>query len=142
MYSGGIMNTEKLNKRTIRTKMGEEKWTEYQKIRNSIKVLKWRKRAKKRLIEYKGGRCEKCGYDKKMSNVYDFHHIDPNEKEFGIAEGGTIRSLAKMKKEVDKCMLLCSNCHREIHQIENDNTFIGTLKRKEEEIKKLKGEFV
>ena len=43
----------------------------------------------------------------------DFHHIDPSTKEFNIS-GGT-KAISKLKQEVDKCILVCSNCHREIH---------------------------
>ncbi len=69
---------------------------------------------KVKCVDYKGGKCEKCGYNKYIGAL-DFHHLDPNEKDFGI---GTVRSHAfddKIKKELDKCILVCSNCHREIH---------------------------
>ena len=79
------------------------------KVRN---VISWRKRKKVELVEYKGGKCEKCGYSKCV-NALEFHHLDPNEKDFGIS--GKTWSLERLKKEVDKCILLCSNCHREIH---------------------------
>jgi len=66
---------------------------------------------KKYLVEYKGGKCEKCGYNKCI-DALQFHHPDKN-KEFGIA--GTFHALDEYKKEVDKCQLLCSNCHVEEH---------------------------
>jgi hypothetical protein len=43
----------------------------------------------------------------------EFHHLDPNEKDFSI--GGKSWSLERLKKEVDKCILICANCHRELH---------------------------
>lgn len=70
------------------------------------------KRYKQLLVEYKGGKCQICGYNKCVQAM-DFHHIDPNIKSFQIS-GGT-KSLNKLKQEVDKCILLCSNCHRELH---------------------------
>lgn len=76
-------------------------------------VVNWRKRTKIKLVEYKGGKCERCGYNKCLGAL-DFHHLDPNEKDFGI--GGVTKSFDKMKKEVDKCILVCANCHREIHE--------------------------
>jgi len=76
-----------------------------------------RKKVKRLLVEYKGGKCEKCGYNKYVE-VLDFHHRDPNEKDFGISAHGNTLNLEKAKKEVDKCSLLCANCHREEH-IEN-----------------------
>jgi len=76
-------------------------------------VVAWRKKAKLLLIEYKGGKCVGCGYDKCV-RALQFHHLNPNEKEFGI--GSKSVSLEKLKKEVDKCILVCSNCHAEIHE--------------------------
>lgn len=66
------------------------------------------------MIEYKGGKCEICGYDK-YKGALDLHHRNKSEKEFGLAMQGLSRSWEKMKKEADKCILLCANCHREVH---------------------------
>lgn len=104
--------------------MGEEKWTEYQRQRNSnkaasykkrkcISVVDWRKRTKIKLIAYKGGKCEICGYDKPIPAVYAFHHLDPNKKDFAIS--GKSWGYEKLKEEADKCQLLCQNCHTEVH---------------------------
>ena len=65
------------------------------------------------LVEYKGGKCEICGYNR-ATQVLQFHHLDPSKKEFTIG-GNHSLSLEKLKKEVDKCILLCSNCHGELH---------------------------
>ena len=75
-------------------------------------LANWRNRVKRKLIEYKGGKCEKCGYDK-CNRALDFHHRNPSKKDFSISATG--RGFERMKKEVDKCSLVCSNCHREIH---------------------------
>ena len=75
-------------------------------------VVSWRKRVKIELVKYKGGKCEKCGYDKCIDALC-FHHKNPDEKDFTI--GGRSCSFDNLKKEVDKCDLLCSNCHIEIH---------------------------
>ena len=64
-------------------------------------------------IAYKGGRCEICGYDK-CSAALDFHHKDPNEKD-PTFDNIRYWGLEKAKKELDKCLLVCSNCHRELH---------------------------
>lgn len=77
-------------------------------------VTKRRQDVKRLLVEYKGGRCERCGYEGHQA-VYDFHHTDPDEKEFMIGCNSAHRALATLKGEADKCMLLCSNCHREKH---------------------------
>ena len=77
-------------------------------------VTKRRKRVKSLLVEYKGGKCEKCGYNKYIGAL-EFHHLDPTQKDFGISSHGNTLKLDVMKKEADKCILVCSNCHKEIH---------------------------
>lgn len=77
-------------------------------------VQRRREKIKLLAIEYKGGECEICGY-KRCVSALEFHHLDPNEKEFGVGEKGYTRSIETIKKELDKCILVCSNCHREIH---------------------------
>ena len=71
-----------------------------------------RRRTKEKAVEYLGGTCKKCGYSK-CFGAFDFHHRDPKEKEFGIGE----REIGwkKLVKELDKCDLLCRNCHSEVH---------------------------
>ena len=81
----------------------------------SAAVQKRRDKTKSILVEYKGSKCEICGYDKCISAM-EFHHLDPNTKDFGIGEKGYTRSIEKNKNEVDKCILVCANCHREIHE--------------------------
>jgi len=68
---------------------------------------------KKALIDYKGGKCEICGYNKCMA-VLVFHHRDEKKKSFNISQK-VGQKLSNLKKEADKCMLLCANCHRELH---------------------------
>jgi len=75
-------------------------------------VTIWRKRTKKKLVEYKGGSCINCGYNKCNENL-TFHHRDPNMKDFQIS--GMSLGIEKLKLEVDKCELLCRNCHGEVH---------------------------
>ncbi len=72
------------------------------------------KNNKKELVEYKGGKCQNCGYSKSHSAL-EFHHLDPSKKDFTIGYKRRI-SLDKLKEEVDKCVMLCSNCHRVEHQ--------------------------
>ena len=69
---------------------------------------------KKALIKYKGGACCKCGYNKCL-RALEFHHLDPTMKDFGISKRIN-RNIDELKAEVDKCILLCSNCHAEVHQ--------------------------
>jgi len=65
-------------------------------------------------IDYRGGKCEICGYSR-CSEALEFHHIDQGSKDFGISDKGYTRSWERIKKELAKCLLLCSNCHRELH---------------------------
>ncbi len=77
-------------------------------------VAKRRKLIRQKLVEYKGGKCVLCGYSKCI-DALDLHHKDPLTKDFGISKNGITRSWEKNKAEADKCVLLCANCHREIH---------------------------
>jgi hypothetical protein len=78
----------------------------------SKNVIEWRKRKKIELVDYKGGCCQLCGYDRCIEAL-EFHHNDPNEKDFTIS--GKSWSFERLKVEADKCILVCSNCHKEIH---------------------------
>ena len=77
-------------------------------------VDKRRRVIKLRAIEYKGGKCQLCEYSR-CADALEFHHIVPGEKDFSISDTGATRSWEKIKAELDKCILLCSNCHRETH---------------------------
>ena len=77
-------------------------------------VQRRRKAIRLKAIAYKGGKCQQCGYDR-CPEALEFHHRDSSEKEFGVSSSGNTRSWAKVKGEVDKCVLLCANCHREVH---------------------------
>lgn len=71
---------------------------------------------KLRAIEYKGGKCQRCGYDK-CAGAFDFHHRDSSQKEFTWTKLRK-RRWVDILKELDKCDLLCSTCHREEHHDE------------------------
>ncbi len=66
-------------------------------------------------VDYKGGRCERCGYNRCI-DAFEFHHLISAKKGFGISEKGYTRAWSKVKEELDKCQLLCANCHRELHE--------------------------
>ncbi len=76
-------------------------------------VAKRRRKIKSMAIEYKGGKCQICGYSK-YQGAFDLHHIDPKQKDFGIGDKGYTRSWERVKAELDKCILVCANCHREV----------------------------
>lgn len=78
-------------------------------------VKKWRQLTKKRMIDAMGGCCQICGYNKSFIAL-EFHHIIPSQKEFGLSSMRvSIKSWDKIILELKKCILLCSNCHKEIH---------------------------
>jgi len=81
---------------------------------NYAHVKKSRAEKKQWAVEYKGGSCEICGYSKNI-HALEFHHKDPKRKKFTIAATRYYLSKAVLKKELDKCLLLCANCHRELH---------------------------
>ncbi len=78
-------------------------------------VRKRRNTVKLKAIDYKGGCCERCGYNKCVGAL-EFHHTDPKKKDFSISKKGYSQSWSKVQKELDKCRLVCANCHREIHE--------------------------
>lgn len=71
-----------------------------------------RKNIKQEIVDYKGGKCKYCEYSKCLSAL-ELHHTDPEQKSFGIASDR--KRLSKIKNEVDKCELICANCHKEKH---------------------------
>lgn len=85
----------------------------YCKSCTTLQTVKRQQENKRRCIEYKGGKCIKCGYDKCQAAL-EFHHINPKEKDFSIA-GNHLKSFENLKNELDKCILICSNCHQELH---------------------------
>lgn len=84
-------------------------------------VKNFRRNQKLKGIEYLGGSCSSCGYSK-CANAMHFHHVNPKEKSFQIS--GKSISWEKLKTELDKCILLCANCHAEAHAKEIDQTKI------------------
>src|SRR6266404_3820447 len=76
-------------------------------------VSKRRRDLKKRAVEYKGGKCYLCGYDRCL-DALSFHHRD-EQKDFGIGAKGYTRSWDSVRKELDRCLLMCANCHAEVH---------------------------
>lgn len=78
-------------------------------------VTKRRIILKLKALKYKGEKCTNCGYNK-CKDALEFHHVDSTEKDFNISSNIT-RSWDKIKHELDKCSLLCANCHRELHSI-------------------------
>lgn len=81
----------------------------------SESVVRRRRLVKEKAIAYKGGKCSICGYNK-CNRALAFHHLDPETKDFSISHKGISRSWEKIKQELDKCILVCHNCHSELHE--------------------------
>ena len=104
----------------------------------SCRVARTRRKRKNDAVIYKGGSCYRCGYNKSNAAL-TFHHLDPKEKEFTISHKGKIRPWEELKKELDKCVLLCHNCHAEVHEEESTkkimDEYFEVSKNKKKEIK-------
>lgn len=72
-----------------------------------------RRNMKKQAVKILGGKCQICGYNRCI-DALEFHHDNPQEKEFKLGSGNTM-SWQQYKNEALKCILVCSNCHKEIH---------------------------
>lgn len=77
-------------------------------------VVEFRRRMKARAVAFMGDACEGCGRSGPQA-IFEFHHREPAEKDFGITSDGIPRRWEKIVVELAKCVMLCSNCHREVH---------------------------
>lgn len=85
------------------------------KTKNSNRKNRNRFRLKSEYRQRLGAKCQICGYDK-CQNALQFHHIDPSKKKFAISD--SLRKTftqQEIDEEINKCILVCSNCHVEIH---------------------------
>jgi PHP family Zn ribbon phosphoesterase len=81
---------------------------------NSCNVSAARRRLKEKAVVYKGGKCKICSYNRYNGSL-TFHHLDPSKKDYALSTKGLYRSWKLVQKELDKCILVCNNCHGEIH---------------------------
>jgi hypothetical protein len=77
------------------------------------RVADRRRRVKEILVSEAGGSCRMCGYSRCLAALH-FHHLDPDQKRFSMGREGVTRSLAVMREEAERCLLLCANCHAEV----------------------------
>jgi len=125
-YCGGCSSEQPLSNWTekgtrCRTCVAKSARRSYEKIKNNPELNQKRNQAlslkrkelKRQAVEYKGNKCIDCG-NTYPDCVYDFHHLDPKAKDFSIAKKSWV-SFDSIKDELDKCILLCSNCHRIRH---------------------------
>ncbi|HEV7424330.1 MAG TPA: hypothetical protein VGO21_04030 [Candidatus Paceibacterota bacterium] len=79
-------------------------------------------RAKAAAIKYLGGKCVKCGWHGNQAAI-QFHHADPHKKDFIIGSVAN-KSWDSIKKEMQKCILLCANCHMIEHSTKDGEIFL------------------
>jgi hypothetical protein len=72
-----------------------------------------RRKVKEILVDEAGGACAICGY-KRFAGALQFHHLDPEDKEFAISRNGATLGIETLRAEAAKCVLLCANCHVEV----------------------------
>lgn len=98
-------------------KENERIWEYYDSICKpcrSIQSSQRRRNIKIQALEYLGWMCNRCKLvDKDYPQIYDFHHTDPLQKDFSISK--TTKTFKSIKSELDKCIVLCANCHRKEH---------------------------
>lgn len=88
---------------------------------NKLCIKRWIQR-KIDAIEYKGNECEDCkiSFPEIPYAVFEFHHLDSTKKDYNWTKL-RLRSIDSIKAELDKCALLCANCHRIRHSNMNDS---------------------
>lgn len=79
----------------------------------SESVTKRKQKKKLMLVEEFGGKCSICGYGKCIAAL-QFHHLNPEVKEMALSSTHNV-SYERMRAEAEKCILICANCHAEIH---------------------------
>lgn len=106
-----------------------------------IKSAEGHRRLKIKAVDYAGGSCRKCDYSRYVGAL-EFHHLEPEHKDFTISQWISRHHVfdERLKKEIDKCILLCSNCHKETHATDKgiDETYFRTLKISQTKTKNLR----
>lgn len=95
----------------------------YCKQCNHQNTLDRQREFKNKIVEYMGGKCARCGYNK-CNAALQFHHLDPTEKDFNLSKvrhTSWKNNSEKIKTELDKCIMLCANCHFEEHALYQTN---------------------
>jgi len=99
------------NKQQIKT--STKTWRQNNKERFNLWARSNRQKIKLQAIEYLGGACSSCG-NKYHHACYDFHHRNPEEKDFNLARIFS-HKWETIQIELDKCDLVCANCHAMLH---------------------------
>jgi Zn finger protein HypA/HybF involved in hydrogenase expression len=109
------------NREYIKAKQKERYYKSSDEVKAEWALAKRNKNAKTRAFikEYKNScSCKKCSESRNY--VLDFHHLDPLQKDFNLGDAVKY-SLKKIENELEKCIVLCRNCHSEFHYFEKEN---------------------
>lgn len=91
---------------------------------------RWRFKARAWITEYAGNKCQSCGYNTYIGNL-TFHHLDRTTKDDTISRMvNATAAMSKIIAEADKCVLVCHNCHGEIHAGIRECPAIDTAERR------------
>ena len=101
-------------KRKLLSTAEQEQRDSKRKTARVLAVTNRRRKLKQMAVEFLGGECIICGYNKCIGGL-TFHHQDGSSKSFGISSKGISRGWEVIKRELRKCVLLCTNCHAEVH---------------------------
>lgn len=98
----------------------KKQYTSYCKSCNNTYCGERARKIKIKMIDYMGNECKECHIHVNNSHpaIFDFHHLDPTKKDFGLSDK-SYKKWEDVKIELDKCILLCSNCHRILHAKQN-----------------------
>jgi hypothetical protein len=108
------------------TPAGTKKFKPFCKPCEMIKTRKDHYLKIRKILKVNLLKCELCGYSENLAAL-EFHHLDEDEKDKGIGQLKKC-SESRLKEELEKCVLLCANCHKEHHYSHlNQSTFLGTL---------------
>jgi Zn finger protein HypA/HybF involved in hydrogenase expression len=117
-HQNNMIEWKKENKDKTKESIKKYQEKNIDKVRewNRLNKQKQNKKRRQFINEYKSNcSCKKCGDIRPY--VLDFHHINPNEKEFDLGDA-TKYSIDRLKLELEKCITLCRNCHSEFHYLE------------------------
>ncbi len=91
-------------------------------MNNGQLVSERRRKLKKMIVNYMGGRCARCGWDEHQAGLVP-HHVNESKKSFALSSDGVPRKWETIEAECKKCILLCNNCHNVIHAIKEPYWF-------------------
>lgn len=78
---------------------------------NKIKADNNRDRNRELIFKLTGFTCEWCGFTHKSTAAFDWHHLNPSEKEHSIGNLMRRSNTKLLLEEIEKCVFLCKNCH-------------------------------